>query len=153
LFTDVMHGFPAETEEEFQETVAFLKEIKFSGLHVFRYSQRDRTPAASYEDQVPDAEKQRRADILHALDKEFRTAFALGTVGTRRRVLEEQPGIGVTDHFLKVKLTRPPRPFGAPPPMGGEKGLAYAEITGVAGVDGVGELVGEPSLGAPVLVY
>lgn len=52
LTTDLIVGFPGETEENFKETLETLKEIRFSGIHVFPYSQRTGTPAATYPDQV-----------------------------------------------------------------------------------------------------
>ena len=156
IFTDVMHGFPGETEAEFEETVAFLKELKFSGLHVFRYSRREGTPAAAEADQVPEQEKRRRADVLHALDKEFRKEFAARAVGTRRRVVVENPGDALTDHFLKVRLRAPHLASGHPLPSGEGnialaqrervpegrvRGLPLVEITESRGVEAVGVLV------------
>ena len=61
ITTDVIVGFPGETEEEFSATLAFLDEVAFSALHVFPYSARPGTPAAAMEGQVPKAAKEERA--------------------------------------------------------------------------------------------
>jgi len=110
LFTDVMVGFPGETESEFRQTVGFLREMDFSGLHVFRFSRRSGTPAAQAADQVPEGLVQARSKEVHALDREFRRCFAARAVGSRRRVLVEVDGEGLTEHFLKVRLAAGPRP-------------------------------------------
>lgn len=126
LFTDVMAGFPGETEAEFEETLDFVRSLEFSGLHVFRYSRREGTPAAADPDQVPGETLRQRSERMHALDRELRRGFALRAVGTRRRVLVEDAGEGLTDHFLKVRLEG----------GRGASGLVWAEITGAEGVVG-----------------
>jgi threonylcarbamoyladenosine tRNA methylthiotransferase MtaB len=62
--TDIMVGFPGETEEEFEETYAFAEKIGFSKIHVFQYSPRAGTPAASFENQVPAECKEQRSRKL-----------------------------------------------------------------------------------------
>ena len=61
ITTDVMAGFPGETENEFQESTEFVKQMEFSRLHVFQYSPREGTPAAKMAPQVPAAEKRSAA--------------------------------------------------------------------------------------------
>ena len=74
LTTDVIVGFPGETEEDFEESLAFVEETGFYMVHVFKYSKRKGTPAASYPDQVPEEVKNKRSDIL--LDLTARQALA-----------------------------------------------------------------------------
>lgn len=64
ITTDVMVGFPGETEEEFKEGHAFIREVSFDGMHVFKYSARSGTRAARIPEQVPEGEKQERSRVL-----------------------------------------------------------------------------------------
>jgi threonylcarbamoyladenosine tRNA methylthiotransferase MtaB len=64
--TDLMVGFPGESEEDFLQTVDFVKRARFLDCHVFAYSKRAGTPAAEYKNQVPEAEKRRRSEVLIA---------------------------------------------------------------------------------------
>ena len=77
--SDVIVGFPGETEEEFMETYNFIKEHKFSELHVFPYSKRTGTPAARMEDQVDEEVKNERVhrliDLSDQLAKEYASRF------------------------------------------------------------------------------
>ena len=69
ITTDVIAGFPGETEEEFEETRRFLETVRFYEMHVFKYSKRQGTRAAVMEDQVPEQVKARRSDVLLELEK------------------------------------------------------------------------------------
>ena len=89
LTTDVIVGFPGETEEEFAETLAFVREIGFAKVHVFPFSQREGTRAAQMPDQVPSAVKAQRAARLTALADEIRSAHLASRVGQRLTVLVE----------------------------------------------------------------
>ena len=62
--TDLMVGFPGETDEDFQDTVRFVREAEFLDCHVFAYSKRKNTPAALYENQVPEPVKRQRSEEL-----------------------------------------------------------------------------------------
>lgn len=64
LTTDIIVGFPGETEKDFADTCALAREVGFTKIHVFRYSRREGTPAASRTDQVPAEIKERRAHEL-----------------------------------------------------------------------------------------
>jgi threonylcarbamoyladenosine tRNA methylthiotransferase MtaB len=111
LFTDLMVGFPGEGEKEFIESQRFVAAMRFSGLHVFRYSKRDGTPAVDFPDQVSEAELVERSARMRAFDKELRGFFAAKAVGSDRQVLVEAKNAsveGVTDHFLRVTLDRNP---------------------------------------------
>jgi len=128
LFTDIMAGFPGETGAEADESFDFIRRNGFSGLHVFRYSPREGTPAAGRGDQVSVEVSTARARALRDLDRELRESFAAAAVGSRRRVLVERTGEkveGLTDHFLRVSLDHDP----------GE-GLRWARITGADGALG-----------------
>jgi threonylcarbamoyladenosine tRNA methylthiotransferase MtaB len=70
--TDLMVGFPGESEEEFEETLAFVREARFLDIHVFAYSRRPNTPAATYEGQVPEEVKRERSAKLIALKNQIR---------------------------------------------------------------------------------
>ena len=94
--TDVIVGFPGETEEEFQETLDFCERVGFSRLHVFPYSPREGTPAAAMEGQVDEAVKARRVHRLIALGGELSRRYREGFLGQCAPVLLEEalPGGG-----------------------------------------------------------
>ncbi|MDD7362751.1 MAG: tRNA (N(6)-L-threonylcarbamoyladenosine(37)-C(2))-methylthiotransferase MtaB [Peptoniphilus sp.] len=106
ITTDVIVGFPGETEEDFEESYAFVEEMAFSDLHVFPYSQRRNTPAAKRSDQVPGEIKKDRAARMIELGKAMRREF-IGTIaGKSYPVLfeEEKDGLffGYTPNYLRV---------------------------------------------------
>ena len=88
--TDVIVGFPGETDEEFEETYNFIKQANYSELHVFPYSPRKNTPAAKMKDQVNDQIKHERANRLLQLSKELNHEFALKQIGKTLKVLFEK---------------------------------------------------------------
>jgi len=90
ITTDVITGFPGETEAEFEETLAFCREIGFARMHVFPYSARQGTPAAQMSGQVPKALREERARRLIALGSETARAYRLSQVGQRVEVLIEE---------------------------------------------------------------
>ena len=91
ITTDIIVGFPTETEEDFQDTIATCEELRFDNAFVFRYSKRRNTPAAEMEGQLEEAEKesrnQRLLDVVNRIAKEKNAAL----VGTRQRILCEGP--------------------------------------------------------------
>ena len=87
--TDVIVGFPGETEEEFAQTVRFCKEIGFMKLHVFPYSRREGTPAAEMENQIPEPVKDERVRRLIAVGEDLATACRERHFGTVQPVLLE----------------------------------------------------------------
>lgn len=91
ITTDVIVGFPGETEEEFAETERFLKEIHFYEMHVFKYSRRAGTRAADMPDQVPEGTKSVRSDILLALEKQQSLEYRGRFLGTEEEILLEEP--------------------------------------------------------------
>jgi threonylcarbamoyladenosine tRNA methylthiotransferase MtaB len=107
LGTDLMVGFPGETEEAFEHTLNIAQELPFSYLHVFTYSQRPGTAAARSPDQVPIAVARQRAKTLAELSRLKRLAFAEQYIGSTVSVLFESGAtdgirLGVTPNFLKV---------------------------------------------------
>ena len=108
--TDVMVGFPGETDEDFEESLAFVRKIGFSKVHVFQYSPRKGTPAASME-QVPENVKAHRADRMKALGAELSAAHLKTLVGKTLPVLFEKENSPrfhrgcAPDHSL-IKISR-----------------------------------------------
>lgn len=109
--SDVIVGFPGETEEEFMETYNFVKEHQFAELHVFPYSKRTGTPAARMDDQVAEEVKNDRVHRLIALSdqlaKEYAAQFegeVLGVIPEEQLTEGEHKGLfaGYTDNYLKV---------------------------------------------------
>ena len=93
--TDVIVGFPGETEEEFAQTVEFLDRIGFYEMHVFKYSKRAGTPAAAMKQQVPDQVKAKRSDILLQMDEAKSRAYRENYLGEEVEILlEEKKEIG-----------------------------------------------------------
>ncbi|MBQ4493330.1 MAG: tRNA (N(6)-L-threonylcarbamoyladenosine(37)-C(2))-methylthiotransferase MtaB [Elusimicrobiaceae bacterium] len=88
VYTDIIAGFPTETEEDFKISAEFLKKAKFAGLHVFSYSAREGTPAAKIAQLAPQIIKERSL-ILHALDKELRANAAATLKGQILQVIGE----------------------------------------------------------------
>lgn len=101
LTTDVIVGFPGETDEEFEQTFEFLKKVNFSKMHVFKYSPRKGTPAASYENQVDGNIKEERSKILIKLSDENEKAFAEKYIGKEIDVLFENEKEGHTTNYIK----------------------------------------------------
>ncbi|EZH67827.1 30S ribosomal protein S12 methylthiotransferase [Bacillaceae bacterium JMAK1] len=113
ITTDVIVGFPGETEEEFQETYEFIQEIGYSELHVFPYSKRTGTPAARHQNQVDDETKNKRVHKLIALSEQMAKEYASRFEDEVVEVIpeeedKEQPGkgiyVGYTTNYLKVKV-------------------------------------------------
>ncbi|NLP51301.1 tRNA (N(6)-L-threonylcarbamoyladenosine(37)-C(2))-methylthiotransferase MtaB [Bacillus sp. RO1] len=111
ITSDVIVGFPGETEEEFMETYNFIKEHKFSELHVFPYSKRTGTPAARMTDQVDEEVKNERVHRLIALSdqlaKEYASTFEDEVLEViPEEIYKEAPDqglyVGYTDNYLKV---------------------------------------------------
>ncbi len=105
--TDVIVGFPGETEIEFTETLAFCKRIGFLKLHVFPFSPREGTPAATMDGQVPEPVKKERVRCLIALGEELSATYRTGLLGTVQPVLLEERGAdgmlsGYTPQYVPV---------------------------------------------------
>ena len=101
ITTDVIVGFPGETEEEFAQTKAFLEQISFFEMHIFKYSKRAGTRAAVMPDQVPDQVKTARSAGLLAMEKEQSKQFRAHYIGRKAEVLlEETKQIGGREYVL-----------------------------------------------------
>ena len=90
ITTDIMTGFPDETEEEFKKTASFVKEIAFADAHIFQYSQRKGTPADVMQNQVAPHIKEERSKIIEKITDDSRRAFLDSHIGKTVPVLFEQ---------------------------------------------------------------
>ncbi|MBE5931333.1 MAG: tRNA (N(6)-L-threonylcarbamoyladenosine(37)-C(2))-methylthiotransferase MtaB [Lachnospiraceae bacterium] len=110
ITTDIIVGFPGETEEEFAETLLFARDIAFSQIHIFKYSRRAGTVADRMEHQVPEQIKSERSDALEAVEKELREAYIRQFDGAEETVLSEEATVldcvrymtGHTTRYVKV---------------------------------------------------
>lgn len=102
LTTDIIVGFPGETDEEFERTYNFLKEIKFSKMHVFKYSPRKGTKAATFPNQINGNIKDERSERLIALSLQNEKEFAAQYVGKEIEVLFENEHEGHTTNYIEV---------------------------------------------------
>ncbi len=109
ITTDILTGFPGETEEEFEATLDFVRSIGFSRMHVFQYSPRQGTPAAEYPDQVPAEVKELRSKRLIRLGQEMEAAYLERFAGRVETVLFEKESAekegyfeGYTEHYIRV---------------------------------------------------
>ncbi|MDG2468495.1 MAG: tRNA (N(6)-L-threonylcarbamoyladenosine(37)-C(2))-methylthiotransferase MtaB [Pirellulaceae bacterium] len=89
LTTDVIVGFPGETDEEFEETLNVCQQVGFSKIHMFPFSPRRDTPAASLDGQIPKSVKAERGKILAALETRTKTQYFDSLIGMQLRVLKE----------------------------------------------------------------
>jgi threonylcarbamoyladenosine tRNA methylthiotransferase MtaB len=110
---DVIVGFPGETDEDFRETYQFLNELPISYLHVFTYSERVNTPAASLPGAVPTAKRSERSKMLHILSDKKRRYFYEQNVGRTAQVLFEndvENGLmhGFTENYVRVAVKYDP---------------------------------------------
>jgi len=112
ISTDVIVGFPGETEEHFQRTRDFIEREQFSDLHVFKYSPRPGTLAATFSDQIKPEIKEQRSQELIRLGGECRRNWMRRYLGRQVQVLVEETdsagvGIGYTDNYLRVAAKLP----------------------------------------------
>ena len=111
ITTDIMVGFPGETDEDFAESMKFAETIGFAKAHIFAYSRRKGTPAAEMAEQIPEAVKRSRAaEMAKSMDK-CRERFLLSQVGTVAPVLferEKSDGVphGYTPNYTQVKISK-----------------------------------------------
>jgi threonylcarbamoyladenosine tRNA methylthiotransferase MtaB len=116
ITTDVIAGFPGETDKEFAETLAFVEEMQFSGAHIFTYSARPGTAAAVYPNQVHNATRKERSAQLRSVVADSNAEFRQRFVGHKLSVLWEtmqqnEPGAweleGLSDNYIRVKAQSP----------------------------------------------
>ncbi len=114
LTTDVIVGFPGETEEDFKECIEFCQKVRFSKIHVFPYSIREGTKAATMPNQIPNNIKKERARHLIKIDEELQLAYNQEFINQEVKVLIEEVNNGVstghTENFLKVIINEALKP-------------------------------------------
>ncbi len=130
IWTDVIAGFPGETEEEFEQSYRYIEWLDFAGIHVFRYSPRTGTKAATMDGRVLDRVKKERSERLLALSETGKRRFAGRLIGSVQAVLFEDNGDGLTDNYVRVQAA------GGQPNM-----FARVRITGLADDGAEGEIV------------
>lgn len=108
LTTDIITGFPGETEEEFEQTCAFARKMKFAKIHVFPYSEREGTVAAAMPQMDMSVRKARAAELIKISD-ELSSEFAAGMTGRTAEVLVETAADGIpegyTANYVRTKIT------------------------------------------------
>lgn len=137
--TDLMVGFPGESDEDFLDTVSLLSEVGFISAHVFAYSKRAGTPAATYPSQIPEAVKRQRSAELIRIAREVRDA-TLGELVLAAKpldcILETYDGVGYSAHsgeFAEVYVPSPPGMEGeriAALPLSHKDGVITAKAIG-----------------------
>jgi threonylcarbamoyladenosine tRNA methylthiotransferase MtaB len=142
LGSDLLVGFPGETEAHFERTFRAVERLPFSYLHVFSYSARPGTPAAKYRDQVHPADKKERSQRLRELGQVKKKAFAARFVGRELTILLEGKRdrtrrllSGLTENYMRVHVDAPEALVNH---------LMPVRLVAVAGEEVLGEWVGEP---------
>lgn len=138
ITTDVIVGFPGETEADFETTCKFAESCGFSKMHIFPFSARKGTPAEKFAGAVTEAVKKERADILGRIDETMHKAFLQAMVGQTAEVLFEQPAgedyfEGLTGNYQRVFVKSGGRN------MGGE--ILPVKITAFDGEKLLGEII------------
>ncbi len=119
ITTDIMVGFPGETDDDFKESLKFVEAIGFNQLHVFRYSPRKGTPAATYLNQVPPHISAQRSRTMIELGEKLSNMFKKKMLGKKKKVLIEESRestnikhdrnllSGYTENYLRVRVDVP----------------------------------------------
>lgn len=108
IATDLIVGFPGESDEDFEDTCDYIKNSKLSYVHVFTYSERANTASSKMGNSISPAEKKRRSEILHKLSDEKKSAFYIENIGKTQKVLFESDIAngkihGFTENYIKVQ--------------------------------------------------
>lgn len=106
---DVMTGFPGETDQEFEESRAFIESLPFTYLHVFTYSERAGTPAAESPDQVPAPIRKQRTHVLRDLCARKNLEFRESMLGRTLSAVTIEHG-ALSENYLKIALATPREP-------------------------------------------
>lgn len=108
ITTDILTGFPGETEEEFRQTMDMIRKVGFSRIHVFPYSPRPNTKAAAMPGQLSDAERQRRARVLIAIGEETAAIYRARWLGNETVLLPEEmidgAWEGYSPEYIRIRL-------------------------------------------------
>lgn len=104
ITTDVICGFPGETEQDFEETMRFCREIGFARMHVFPYSERKGTPAVEFDGVVPMAQREERARRLIAVGHELEAQYIQHFLGNCVEVMVEDEGVGYSKEYIRVRV-------------------------------------------------
>lgn len=129
--TDVIVGFPGETEEEFMETYNFIKEVEFNQLHVFPYSARPGTPASKMADQIPSEIKKQRCQKLLDLSKELWDQYCAKFINKELEIIIEQIKdgfyFGHSTNYIEVKIPHKNEKIGDLVTVKLQKSMIYSE--------------------------
>jgi tRNA-2-methylthio-N6-dimethylallyladenosine synthase len=141
LSTDIIVGFPGETEREFEDTLDLMRTVRFDDAYTYRYSLRDGTPATRLPEKefVPEVEAQRRLEELIRVAREIRAEINAGEVGRVEEVLFEKPARGPGQLLGR---TRRNKVVALPAPGHHVGDYAVVELTGTTGATFTGRLVG-----------
>ncbi|MCL2387230.1 MAG: tRNA (N(6)-L-threonylcarbamoyladenosine(37)-C(2))-methylthiotransferase MtaB [Defluviitaleaceae bacterium] len=109
LTTDIIVGFPSESDSDFEESLAFIRKMKFAKIHVFEFSPREGTPAAEFPSQVPQVVKSTRGKIMRELAAQLQSQFLEAQVGKTLNVLFEQETstgifVGNSENYCRVQV-------------------------------------------------
>jgi len=112
--TDVIVGFPGESEVEFAETARIVEEARFSHIHTFRYSRRKGTRANRMDDQIEERIKSERSEVIRQISEENRLDYMSSIIGKTERVLIEKVNSkgmaqGYGEHYLPIHFSTPVR--------------------------------------------
>jgi threonylcarbamoyladenosine tRNA methylthiotransferase MtaB len=103
LTTDIITGFPGETEKHHKETCDFIKQILFARFHIFRYSDRHGTKASTFGNKVPINEIKNRSKDIFEIDFAKRKDFLNKNIGTKRKAVKTESNKALTDNYITVK--------------------------------------------------
>ena len=106
ITTDLIVGFPGETEDDFEETIDTINKIGFTKIHTFPYSKRDNTPASTMDNQVDEKTKKERVKRIISLSNELENKYYNKFLNKQVNVLIENETEGLTDNYIKVKLNK-----------------------------------------------
>lgn len=101
--TDIITGFPGETDEDFEKTLVFAEKIKFANIHIFPFSPREGTAAYTMKPCVPSRIAGERAAVLETLKEKLAAEFRSSLIGSVQSVIPEKDGIGWTGNYVRVK--------------------------------------------------
>lgn len=139
ITTDVIAGFVGETQQEHEETLAFVERAAFARIHVFPYSRRRGTKADAMPGHLPKRVREARAAELIRLGDRLETAFVAGMAGKRANVLIESGGEGYTENYVRVRIVSGGGLLPVDPCREGD--LVRVLITGADGKTALGEPV------------